>query len=211
MTPGVEGGFNSTSMLLIIAIVGTTVAPWQLFFQQSNVIDKRITPRWINYERADTVIGSVVVILGAAALMIAVSFGLGNTPLHGQFGDAGTVASGLAPRSAPPAGPFALALLNAAIIGAAAVTLGELVRVWRRVPPPALAAPPSQPGQAVSRQLRNDGHARRGNRADPRRAARHDHDRRAGSRRHAAPSRPYSCCCCATTRRCSARGRTRAG
>jgi hypothetical protein len=45
--PGVEGGFGSTSVLLIIAIVGTTVAPWQLFFQQSNVIDKRITPRWI--------------------------------------------------------------------------------------------------------------------------------------------------------------------
>ena len=42
--PGVEGGFNSTSVLLIIAIVGTTVAPWQLFFQQSNIVDKRITP-----------------------------------------------------------------------------------------------------------------------------------------------------------------------
>src|SRR5579875_3108873 len=35
--PGVHGGFNSTSVLLIIAIVGTTVAPWQLFFQQSNI------------------------------------------------------------------------------------------------------------------------------------------------------------------------------
>src|SRR6202162_4840010 len=29
-------------MLLIIAIVGTTVAPWQLFFQQSYIVDKRI-------------------------------------------------------------------------------------------------------------------------------------------------------------------------
>src|SRR4030088_1950749 len=66
--PGVQGGLGSASMLLIIAIVGTTVAPCQLFFQQSNVIDKRITPRWINYERADTVVGSVVVIVGAAAL-----------------------------------------------------------------------------------------------------------------------------------------------
>ncbi len=37
--PGVRGGFTSTSVLLIIAIVGTTVAPWQLFFQQSNIID----------------------------------------------------------------------------------------------------------------------------------------------------------------------------
>src|SRR5271169_2080939 len=34
--PGIQGGVTSTSILLIIAIVGTTVAPWQLFFQQSN-------------------------------------------------------------------------------------------------------------------------------------------------------------------------------
>jgi Mn2+/Fe2+ NRAMP family transporter len=126
LTPGVAGGFNSTSMLLIIAIVGTTVAPWQLFFQQSNVIDKRITPRWINYERADTVIGSVVVILGAAALMIAAAFAFGGTRLAGRFGDAGTVASGLGHTLGPAAGDlFAIALLNAAIIGAAAVTLAS--------------------------------------------------------------------------------------
>jgi len=113
-------------MLLIIGIVGTTVAPWQLFFQQSNVIDKRITPRWINYERADTVIGSLIVVFGAAALTIAVSSGLGSTPLHGQFSDAGAVARGLSAHVSPLAGDlFAIALLNAAIIGAAAVTLAS--------------------------------------------------------------------------------------
>src|ERR1039458_3078859 len=42
--PGGPGQL-STVMLLIIAIVGTTVAPWQLFFQQSYVIDKGITTR----------------------------------------------------------------------------------------------------------------------------------------------------------------------
>jgi Mn2+/Fe2+ NRAMP family transporter len=42
--PDIYRGANSTSILLIIGMVGTTVAPWQLFFQQSNVIDKRITP-----------------------------------------------------------------------------------------------------------------------------------------------------------------------
>lgn len=124
--PGVQGGLGSSSMLLIIGIVGTTVAPWQLFFQQSNVIDKRITPRWINYERADTVIGSFVVILGAAALMIAVSFGLGSTPLHGHFTNAGAVAHGLARHVSPLAGDlFAILLLNASVIGAAAVTLAS--------------------------------------------------------------------------------------
>jgi len=40
-----EAGQLNEVMLLIIAIVGTTVAPWQLFFQQSYVVDKRITPR----------------------------------------------------------------------------------------------------------------------------------------------------------------------
>jgi len=52
--PGLPKGADlSTVMLLIAGIVGTTVAPWQLFFQQSYVIDKRITPRFINYERWD--------------------------------------------------------------------------------------------------------------------------------------------------------------
>src|SRR5215469_14725677 len=64
-----EGGPLSEVMLLIIAIVGTTVAPWQLFFQQSYVIDKRIPPRFIPYERADLWIGIIFVTVGAVALM----------------------------------------------------------------------------------------------------------------------------------------------
>jgi len=121
--PHVQGGLDSTALLLIIAIVGTTVAPWQLFFQQSNVIDKRLTPRWMAYERADTWIGAFVVILGAAALMIVTAFAFGGTKLAGQFGDAGTAAAGLAHALSPVAGAmFALVLLNASLI-AAAVTL----------------------------------------------------------------------------------------
>src|ERR1700737_417039 len=72
--PHVQGGLDSTALLLIIGMVGTTVAPWQLFFQQSNVIDKRLTPRWMNYERADTFIGTFVVIIGAAALIASTAF-----------------------------------------------------------------------------------------------------------------------------------------
>jgi Mn2+/Fe2+ NRAMP family transporter len=44
-----QGAKLREMMLLVIAIVATTVAPWQLFFQQSYVIDKRITPRFISY------------------------------------------------------------------------------------------------------------------------------------------------------------------
>jgi len=82
--PDIHGGASSTAVLLIIAIVGTTVAPWQLFFQQSNIIDKRITPRWINYERADTVIGAFVVVIGAGALICVTAFAFGGTADFGH-------------------------------------------------------------------------------------------------------------------------------
>jgi NRAMP (natural resistance-associated macrophage protein)-like metal ion transporter len=122
--PGVQGGFNSASVLLIIAIVGTTVAPWQLFFQQSNVIDKRITPRWINYERLDTWIGAFVVVIGAAALICVSAFAFQHTPYFGNFTDAGGTARGLEKELGGVAGAFfALVLLNASLIGAGALTL----------------------------------------------------------------------------------------
>ncbi|MEU5126730.1 NRAMP family divalent metal transporter [Streptomyces mobaraensis] len=114
----------SDVMLLIIAIVGTTVAPWQLFFQQSYVIDKRITPRFMRYEKADLWLGIGIVIIGAAAMM---GFCAAAFAGHGEFGDftdAGDVAAGLERYAGKTAGVlFAIALLDASIIGASAVSL----------------------------------------------------------------------------------------
>jgi Mn2+/Fe2+ NRAMP family transporter len=124
VVPGIAGGTNSTSILLIIAIVGTTVAPWQLFFQQSNIIDKRITTRWINYERIDTVLGSVITVAGAGLLVVICAAAFGGTSLAGHFTDAGGVAAGLRSHVGGAAGSmYAIVLLNASLIGAGAVTL----------------------------------------------------------------------------------------
>ena len=111
-------------MLLIIAIVGTTVAPWQLFFQQSYIIDKRITPRFIRYERVDLWIGIAIVVLGAGAMMAMSAQAFAGTPEAGNFTDAQGVAGGLAAYAGHWAGMlFAIALIDASIIGAAAVAL----------------------------------------------------------------------------------------
>ena len=110
-------------MLLIIAIVGTTVAPWQLFFQQSNVVDKRITPRFMGYERADTVLGAFVVVIGAAALMMTGDWAARSTNTVGSFTDAGAIAHLLGQHSDALGSVFAIVLMDASIIGAAAVTL----------------------------------------------------------------------------------------
>jgi Mn2+/Fe2+ NRAMP family transporter len=123
VVPGIQGGATSTAVLLIIAIVGTTVAPWQLFFQQSNVVDKRITPRFIGYERADTAVGAVVVVAGAIAIEVVAVFAVRGTNLAGKFTDALGVARALEHHSYVFGALFAIVLLDASIIGASAVTL----------------------------------------------------------------------------------------
>jgi Mn2+/Fe2+ NRAMP family transporter len=123
VVPSIYGGASSAAVLLIIAIVGTTVAPWQLFFQQSNIIDKRITPRFINYERVDTVIGSLVVVGGAAAIMVTANYAASGTPAFGHYTDALGVANLLKAKGSALGAMFAIVLFDASIIGAAAVTL----------------------------------------------------------------------------------------
>ncbi len=124
VVPSLPHAQLSTVMLLIIAMVGTTVSPWQLFFQQSYVIDKRITPRFMKYERVDLWIGIGIVVIGAAAM-----FGISDAVFAGRAGfghftDAAGVAKGLGTYASHVAGDlFAIALLDASIIGAAAVGL----------------------------------------------------------------------------------------
>lgn len=125
LVPGMPaGGKLSDVMLLIIAIVGTTVAPWQLFFQQSYVIDKRITPRFIKYERADLWLGIVLVLIGAIAIIGMAAALFAGKPEFGNFQDAGAVAAGLGKYHSHLAGVlFSIALIDASLIGASAVSL----------------------------------------------------------------------------------------
>jgi len=119
-----EGGKLSEVMLLVIAIVGTTIAPWQLFFQQSYVIDKRITPRFIGYEKADLWLGIVLVIIGAVAMMAITAAAFAGQPEFGNFTDAGAVASGIGKYAGRAGGMmFAVTLVDASVIGASAVSL----------------------------------------------------------------------------------------
>ena len=114
----------SEVILLIIAIVGTTIAPWQLFFQQSYVIDKRITPRFMSYERADLCLGIVIVVIGAVAMIAFCAQAFAGKPEFGNFADAGAIAIGLEKYYGHlPGTLFAIALIDASIIGASAVSL----------------------------------------------------------------------------------------
>ena len=128
--PGLPKGDLSVIMLAIIAIVGTTVAPWQLFFQQSYIVDKRITPRFLNYERWDLIVGIVFVLVGAVAMMLFTATAFAGHREFGNFQDAGAVAAGIGRYVGHWAGVlFAIGLLDAAVIGASAVSLSSAYAV----------------------------------------------------------------------------------
>jgi Mn2+/Fe2+ NRAMP family transporter len=127
-TDGIGGsghvaGLQST-VLLVVALMGTTVAPWQLFFQQSAVVDKRITPRWMGYARLDTAVGTVLMLAGAAAVMAVSAAAFQGVPHSGHAGDMGAVLDAVSARLGGGIGAvLALLLLDGALLGAAAVAM----------------------------------------------------------------------------------------
>ena len=170
------GGQMATVMLLVIGIVGTTVAPWQLFFQQSYVIDKRITPRFMKYEKADLWIGIAIVVVGAAALMGVSAAAFAGTRGAGNFTDSAGLAHGIAAYAGHFAGVlFAIALLDAAVIGAFAISLSSAYAIGDVLGLNHSLHRGVRPGEGVLRGLRGAGRRRGRDRADPRLAARADH------------------------------------
>src|SRR5205814_7198819 len=79
---------------------------------------------WLEYEKADTVLGAVIVVIGAAAIMMATASAFKGTSEFSHFTDAYGVARGLASHLGSSVGAiFALLLFDASIVGASAVTL----------------------------------------------------------------------------------------
>jgi hypothetical protein len=87
-------------------------------------VDKRITTRFLGYERADTALGTVLFAIGALGVLLACAFAFTAAQRHGVFADAGAVAAGLRARSGGAAGAlFAVVLGAGSVLGASAVTL----------------------------------------------------------------------------------------
>ena len=117
------GPITSDLIFLIIAIVGTTIAPWQLFFQQSCVAEKRLRFADLKWARLDTLIGAIFTIAVAGAMMLVGTFGRNHAI---PFDDPAQLANALAPY----AGQFMrkgilLLMVNAAVLGTTAISLAS--------------------------------------------------------------------------------------
>jgi Mn2+/Fe2+ NRAMP family transporter len=128
-----SSGLTAGWLFLVIATVGTTIAPWQLFFQQSCVADKRLRFSDLTWARLDTLIGAVFTILVAGCMMLA-----GNAAFqrHWDFSDPAQMAVQLG----RVFGPFVknailLLMINAAVLGTTTISLSSAwaygeVRGW---------------------------------------------------------------------------------
>ncbi len=103
-----DAGFTS----LIIAIIGTTVAPWMIFFGQSNVVEKGSTIKDLFFLRVDVISGAVVACLVVWFIMITT-----GTVLYEQ-GIVVTDAADAAKALEPTVGPAAEYLFGAGLVGA---------------------------------------------------------------------------------------------
>ena len=57
--------------MMLIGIVGTTIAPWMQFYQQSAVVEKGITAEQYTFSRLDVIIGCIMAIVVAFFIMVA--------------------------------------------------------------------------------------------------------------------------------------------
>ena len=117
------GGATSSLVFLVIAIVGTTIAPWQLFFQQSCVAEKRLRFADLRWARLDTLIGAIFTVLVAGAMMLVGNYGFQH---HVVFEDPAQLALAIGPM----AGKFVrnavlLLMVNAAVLGTTAISLAS--------------------------------------------------------------------------------------
>jgi len=97
---------------LLVANVGTTIAPWMIFLAQSNVVEKNAHEEDLPYQRIDTITGAVVA--SAISWFIILATGAVLNPAGVTVSSAEDAATALAPL----AGPYAEALFGAGLVGA---------------------------------------------------------------------------------------------
>jgi Mn2+/Fe2+ NRAMP family transporter len=136
----VPGGLLSASFLMLVsANIGTTIAPWQLFFQQSCVVDKGLLPKDIKASRRDLMLGVLGMVLVAVAIIVLSGQYLHSLPNASSLTDDTLVHAVGAQLGQGAMIVFALGLLEAGLIAAIVITastawaIGEALDVPRSV------------------------------------------------------------------------------
>jgi Mn2+/Fe2+ NRAMP family transporter len=121
LIPNLAGGFDGQLFFFLMANIGTTIAPWMLFFQQSAVVDKGMLEKDIPWGKFDTLLGSIVTVVVAVFIVVVT-----GTVLKGVDIDSAAQASVQLQESHRWVGTFmAIGLFDAGLLGAICISLAS--------------------------------------------------------------------------------------
>lgn len=119
---------NPDYIFMLIGIIGTTIAPWMQFYQQSSIVEKEIHVRDYRYVRWDVVVGCFFAVMVVFFIMVACAATLN---VHGILvNTAEDAAVALAPLAGKYASIlFAIGLANASLFAASILPLSTAYSV----------------------------------------------------------------------------------
>jgi Mn2+/Fe2+ NRAMP family transporter len=114
---------NTPYLVMLIGLVGTTIAPWQFFYLQAGFVEKRVGPRQYKHAKWDVMVGSISCMVIVFFIIVCCGATLNR---HGlvDISSAGQAAQALVPLAGKgAAGLFAFGLLNASLFAASILPL----------------------------------------------------------------------------------------
>jgi Mn2+/Fe2+ NRAMP family transporter len=113
---------NTAYITMVIGLVGTTIAPWMMFYIQSSVVEKGITLKNLKYSKIDAILGAIVVNIVAFFIVIACA---ATINAHGiPVNNVADVSTALTPLAGQYASLlFAFGFLNASLFAASILPL----------------------------------------------------------------------------------------
>ena len=120
--PNLPGGLSGGLFFILMANIGTTIAPWMLFFQQSSVVDKGMKEKDIPFGKMDTAVGAILTVVVAVFVIVVT-----GTLLYGQTQLSSAAQAAVALRGINYwVGTFlAIGLFDAGLLGAIAISLAS--------------------------------------------------------------------------------------
>src|ERR1700689_2883658 len=115
--------YSTDYLLMLTALVGTTIAPWQFFYLQAGFVEKRVGPKQYKHARLDVLVGSISCMVIVFFIIVCCAATL-NKSGQVDISSAAQAAKALVPLAGKWAGYlFAFGLLNASLFGASILPL----------------------------------------------------------------------------------------
>ncbi len=123
MTVIPSGHFDAGYLLMLTALVGTTIAPWQFFYLQASFVEKKVGTRQYPQAKLDVLVGSISCMVIVFFIIVCTAATLHASGLT-NISDAGEAAKALIPLAGKWASwTFAFGLLNASLFAATILPL----------------------------------------------------------------------------------------